>query len=105
MWLFSEKTFEHITDNILNNISTSLDKREGSFTYDMISAISVELAKAYINMSDILSLGFIEDNFDTFRDKRVGEFGVYRKEGTKAIGEITVEGQDGLTISNGYSKS
>ena len=99
--MFSEKTFETIRDNILNNISTVLDKREGSFTYDMISAISVELAKAYIDMQDILSLGFIEDNFEDYLDKRVAEFGVYRKQGVKATGEILVTGYDGATISNG----
>jgi uncharacterized phage protein gp47/JayE len=67
----------------------------------MAGPLSQELAKAYINMSDILSLGFIDDNFDTFLDKRVGEFGVYRKQGSKAIGEIKVEGQEGATITNG----
>jgi uncharacterized phage protein gp47/JayE len=67
----------------------------------MVGPLSQELAKAYINMSDILSLGFIEDNFDTFLDKRVAEFGVYRKQGSKAIGEIKVEGKEGATITNG----
>ena len=99
--MFSDKTFESIRDNILNNISATLDKREGSFTHDMVSSVAGELAKAYINMSDVLSLGFIEDNFDTYLDKRVSEFGVYRKAGTKAIGEIKVEGREGAIIGNG----
>ena len=99
--MFSNKTFESIRDNILDNISIPLDKREGSFTYDMVSSIAVEIAKAYIDMGDILSLGFIEDNFDTFLDKRVSEFGVYRKEGIKAIGEVKVEGKEGAIITNG----
>ena len=99
--MFSDKTFESIRDNILNNISATLDKREGSFTHDMVSSVAGELAKAYINMSDVLSLGFIEDNFDTYLDKRVSEFGVYRKAGTKATGEIKVEGKEGAIITNG----
>ena len=99
--MFSDKTFESIRDNILNNISATLDKREGSFTHDMVSSVAGELAKAYINMSDVLSLGFIDDTFDTFLDKRVSEFGVYRKAGTKAIGEIKVEGREGAIITNG----
>ena len=49
----------------------------------------MELAKAYINLNDILSLGFIEDTFDDYLDMRVGEFGVYRKEGTKAVGKTS----------------
>ena len=99
--MFTNQTYEVIKQRILDNIAIDIDKREGSFTSNMISPLSQELAKAYINMSDILSLGFIENNFDTFLDKRVAEFGVYRKQGSKAIGEIKVEGQEGATIENG----
>ena len=99
--MFTNQTYEVIKQRILDNIAIDIDKREGSFTSNMVSPLSQELAKAYINMSDILSLGFIEDNFDTFLDKRVGEFGVYRKQGSKAIGEIKVEGQERATIENG----
>jgi uncharacterized phage protein gp47/JayE len=99
--MFSNQTYEVIKQRILDNINIDIDKREGSFTSNMVSALAEELAKAYINMSDILSLGFIDDTFDTFLDKRVSEFGVYRKEGTKAIGEIKVEGKEGATITNG----
>ena len=99
--MFSDKTFESIRDNILNNISAASDKREGSFTHDMVSGVAGELAKAYINMGDTLSLGFIEDTFDAYLDKRVSEFGVYRKAGTKAVGGIKVEGREGAIITNG----
>ena len=99
--MFTNQTYENIKQRILDNIAIDIDKREGSFTSNMISPLSQELAKAYINMSDILSLGFIDDTFDTFLDKRVAEFGVYRKQGSKAIGEIKVEGQEGATIENG----
>ena len=99
--MFTNQTYEVIKQRILDNIAIDIDKREGSFTSNMVSPLSQELAKAYINMSDILSLGFIEDNFDTFLDKRVSEFGVYRKQGVKTTGEIKVEGKDGATIENG----
>ena len=99
--MFSNQTYEVIKQRILDNINIEIDKREGSFLSNMVSAISEELAKAYINMGDILSLGFIEDTFDTYLDKRVSEFGVYRKEGAKATGEIKVEGEDGAIITNG----
>ena len=99
--MFSEQTYENIKQRILDNINLNIDKREGSFTSNMVSPLVEELAKAYINMGDILSLGFIEDAFDTFLDKRVSEFGVYRKQGSKTTGEIKVEGQEGATIENG----
>ena len=99
--MFSNQTYEAIRQRILDNINIHIDKREGSFTSNMISPIAEELTKTYINMSDILKLGFIEDNFDTLLDKRVSEFGVYRKQGSKATGEIKVEGKEGATIENG----
>lgn len=99
--MFSNQTYEVIKQRILDNINIDIDKREGSFTSNMVSPLAEELAKAYINMSDILSLGFIDDTFDTFLDKRVSEFGVYRKEGVKATGEIKVEGKEGAIITNG----
>ena len=99
--MFSNQTYEVIKQRILDNINIDIDKREGSFTSNMIAPLVEELAKAYINMGDILSLGFIDDTFDTYLDKRVGEFGVYRKAGTKAIGEVKVEGKEGAIITNG----
>ena len=99
--MFENQTYETIRNRILDNTNINIDKREGSFLSNMVSAISEELAKAYINMGDILSLGFIDDTFDTYLDKRVGEFGVYRKAGTKATGEIKVEGKEGAIITNG----
>ena len=99
--MFSNQTYEAIKQRIFDNINIGIDKREGSFLSNMVSPLSEELAKAYINMSDILSLGFIEDTFDTYLDKRVSEFGVYRKQGSKAIGEIKVEGKEGAIITNG----
>ncbi|WP_289147264.1 baseplate J/gp47 family protein [uncultured Megamonas sp.] len=99
--MFSNQTYEAIKQRIFDNINIDIEKREGSFLSNMVSPLSEELAKAYINMSDILSLGFIEDTFDTYLDKRVSEFGVYRKQGSKAIGEIKVEGKEGAIITNG----
>ena len=73
MCLFKVRDFESIRDEILNNISAKIDKREGTFTYDMISGVAVELAKAYMSMEDIINLAFIEDGFDTYLDKKVSE--------------------------------
>lgn len=99
--MFSEQNYEVIIQRILDNINIDIDKREGSFLFNQCGPIAVELAKAYIEMGGLLNLGFIQTNFDTFLDRRVGEFGVYRKDGSKAIGEIVVTGQDGATITNG----
>ena len=99
--MFKVRDFESIRDEILNNISAKIDKREGTFTYDMISGVAVELAKAYMSMEDIINLAFIEDGFDTYLDRKVSEIGIYRKEGTKATGSANVSADSGVVISNG----
>ncbi|WP_219710415.1 baseplate J/gp47 family protein, partial [Clostridioides difficile] len=63
--------------------------------------ISTELAKFYIELSYLHKKAFIEDNFDDFLDKRVNEFGVYRKLGTEATGEVIFEGKAGTIVQNG----
>lgn len=101
--MYSQQTYEVIKNRTLDNINLDLDKREGSILNTLASANAMSLAKAYIDMGDIISLGFIEDTFDAYLDKRVNEFGVYRKEGSKAIGEIKVTGDEGTVINNGTS--
>lgn len=101
--MYSQQTYEVIKNRTLDNINLDLDKREGSILNTLTSANAMSLAKAYIDMGDIISLGFIEDTFDAYLDKRVNEFGVYRKEGSKAIGEIKVTGKEGTVLENGTS--
>lgn len=98
--MYSEQTYEVLIKRILDNIQNDLDKREGSVTFNLIAPLTEELAKAYIEMDDILNLAFIEDNFDEYLDKRVNEFGLYRKEGEKATGSIKVTGDEGTSIDN-----
>lgn len=99
--MYKEQTEEDIKNRILNNIKINVNKNEGSFLNNMISPLSVELTKAYIEQGNLLSMAFIEDAFDDFLDKRISEFGVYRKLGQKAHGEVIVIGEPGVSITNG----
>ena len=100
--MFSEQTYEALINRILENTkSNNLDTREGSVSFNLLAPMAEELAKAYISMKDILSFVFIEDSFEDYLDKKVNEFGVYRKTGGKAIGRIKVTGRDNTFIENG----
>lgn len=100
--LFSEQTYEILIRRILENTkANNLDIREGSVSFNLLAPLAEELAKAYISMGDILSMAFIEDTYDEYLDKRVNEFGVYRKDGERATGPIKVTGSDNAYISNG----
>lgn len=100
--LFNEQTYETLIKRMLENTKeNNLDTREGSVSFNLLAPLAEELAKAYISMGDILSLAFIEDTFDEYLDKRVNEFGIYRKDGEKATGQIKVTGRNNVFIENG----
>lgn len=102
--MYSNQTYEVIKDRILNdeNIKkTELAVNEGSITNSIVSALSVEEAKLYIDMMNLFRLAFIEEGFYDYLDKRVNEFGIYRKEGEFATGEVEFKGTVGTRIDNG----
>ncbi|HBY2818944.1 baseplate J/gp47 family protein [Clostridioides difficile] len=99
--MYSSQTYDVVKNRTLSNIDLEVYKGEGSFLSDMVSPVNAELAKFYIELSYLHKKAFIEDNFDDFLDKRVNEFGVYRKLGTEAVGEVIFEGKVGTVVQNG----
>ena len=95
------KTYENIKQRILDNIKLDIDKREGSFTQDLISPLSQELAKFYIEQNDLVNMAFVRNGFFNYLDLKCEEYGIYRKEGTKAVGEVVFVGDNGVSIDNG----
>ena len=94
-------SYEAIKQRILDNIKSDIDKREGSFTQNMISPVSEELAKIYLEQRDLLDMAFVRNGFFNYLDDKCWEYGIDRKIGTSAVGEVTFEGADGTSISNG----
>ena len=99
--MFEEQTYETIKQRTLDNINLPLRKNEGSILDTFAGANAMSLAKCYIDMGDTMSIGFIETSFGEFLDKRVKEFGVYRKLGKKANGKIIAKGKAGTVLTNG----
>lgn len=99
--MYDIKNYEDIQKDILDNMILKIDKREGSFVSNMISPVSVEMAKMYIEHKYLLDLVFIQEGFDQYLERRVGEFGVERKEGSKAVGLVKVIGDKNITIEDG----
>ena len=95
------KTYENIKNRILDNMKIDIDKREGSFLNNMVSPISQELAKAYIEQEDLVNMAFVRNGFFNYLDLKCEEYGIYRKEGTKAVGEVIFIGENGTSIPNG----
>ncbi len=97
----SSQSQDSIRTRILNSINSPVSKMQGSDTWNFVSPTALEIAQQYTKLDQIRKKVFIKDGYDECLDIRVNEFGVYRKEGTRAIGEVIFEGSKGTKIGNG----
>lgn len=95
------ETREVIQERMLSNISNEYDKTEGSFFYDVIKPVAIELEALYAKAESILDKGFVDTATGENLDKIVGEQGIYRKPATKATGYVTITGTEGTTVNIG----
>jgi uncharacterized phage protein gp47/JayE len=95
---FEDQTFEAIIERLLSRVPNDIDKRQGSVVRDLLSPIAAELAQAYIEMDNVLNLGFADTTYGEFLDLRVAEQGLQRKPAVKSEGVLTFTGPDGQVI-------
>ena len=90
-----------IQNRMLDNISDEYDKTEGSFFYDAIKPVSIELESSYNQQENILDKGFAQTATGKWLDKKVEEQGLERKPATNATTTVTLFGSQGATINIG----
>lgn len=90
--MYNHKTYEAILQSMLNEVPNDIDKRQGSIIYDALAPAAVELAKAYIELDNILKLTFADSSSGEYLTRRCAEFGVNRQGSTKAIRQAVFEG-------------
>lgn len=101
--MYSEQnTNEIIIERLLEQITKDIDMSEGSFTRDILSVVSNEMEQAYINLDTVLDVVFAQTSYNEYLDKRVEEFGIFRKQGTKATGTVTLTGDSGTLVLKGF---
>ncbi|MTI57493.1 baseplate J/gp47 family protein [Geosporobacter ferrireducens] len=90
-----------IQNRMLAGIPEEYDTSEGSFFYDAVKPIAIELETAYRRLEEILDKGFGETAEGEWLDKKAAEQGVYRKKPTKATTVVTITGAAGVSIQAG----
>lgn len=88
--MFEEKTFEVILNEALEQVPNDVDKREGSIIYDALAPTALKLAEAYSFLDWVLRVTFADSADGEFLTRRVGEFGVNRKQASPAIRKISI---------------
>ena len=84
------KTFEALTEKMLENVSDKFDKREGSVIYDAIAPAALELANFYIALDMAINEIFADSASYYYLVKRAAERGLYPKAETNAILQMKV---------------
>ena len=78
-------TFEAILKEMLDQVPTTVDKREGSVIYDALAPAAMELAQVYILLDVILDETFVDTASLQYLMKRAAEIGVPIQEATQAV--------------------
>ncbi|WP_050698658.1 baseplate J/gp47 family protein [Anaeromassilibacillus senegalensis] len=99
--MYEEKTYEAIKADILSSMSNELDKREGSYTNDIISPVSLEISKVYESINAVIPIAFVDEVSGEYLERRCAEYGIERKPGTKAKATVTLTGSNGTTVAKG----
>lgn len=89
-------------NKFLSNLENNFSKIEGTFNFDIASAYGIEAEAIYKLLEFWVKQTFIDTaTEDEFVDYHAMLFGVTRKQGTKATGEVLITGKPGTTIPAG----
>lgn len=96
-----DKSIDEIREEMLAQISDEIDKTQGSFIWDAVSPVAIELADVYIQLQEILKRAFVQTSYGEYLDLKAQEYGLERKKAIKATGTVIFEGQPGTIIPAG----
>lgn len=83
--MYEDQTFEVILQRMLDQVSNTLDKREGSIIYDALAPAAAELAQAYIEIDSLIKETYAGTASRTFLIKRAAEQGITPYAASKAV--------------------
>lgn len=100
-----DQTFEAILQRMLDAVPDDIDKSEGSFVYDILAAVAVELAQDAVWGQQILERSFVQTAFGEYLDLKAQEFGVERRPAVAATVMLRFTGAPGTVIPAGTQVS
>ena len=110
--IYADMSFDKIMQDKLARIPNSIDKREGSIIYDALAPNSIEEAKLYTELDNVLERGFVDTAKGEYLELRTKEQGVERKPAVATIRHLQCTGTNGrifagdrFLIENTYFKA
>ena len=101
--MFEDKTYQFILTEMLGNVPSTVDKREGSIIYDALAPAAYELAKMYLELGNILNEAFADTAGRVYLVKRATERGLTPYAATYAtvLAKLSTEVDIGTRFSGG----
>lgn len=96
-----ENTEEKIRQRMLARIPKDVDKTEGSYAWDAIAPVSIELVFVVLLAKYVLEMSFAQTSSGEYLTMRAEEHGVIRRPAVKATGKVSFTGTPGSTVPEG----
>ncbi|MBC1229820.1 baseplate J/gp47 family protein [Listeria booriae] len=83
--MFENMTFENILEQMLDDVSDDLDKREGSMIWNSLAPAASQLALHYVWLENVIELVFFDTAPDEYLERAAKPYGILRKGATTAV--------------------
>ena len=91
--MFEKMIYEAILQDMLNRVTSDVDKREGSIIYDALAPCAYYLADQYFRLDNFLDLLFADTAVGEYLDRCVGDMGMTRNPATYAVRKVVTSGE------------
>lgn len=83
---------DEILTELQQNVGDDASSYEGTFTYDVLAANSIEFAKQEVEREQAYKAAFADTSWGEYLTMRAKEHGVVRRQAVKAVGTVTITG-------------
>jgi uncharacterized phage protein gp47/JayE len=90
--MFETMIYENILADMLNRVTSDVDKREGSIIYDALAPCAYQLAQTYFLLNNFIDLVSGDTAVGEYLDRVVADYGITRKVATYAVRQINTTG-------------
>ncbi|MYL45063.1 baseplate J family protein [Virgibacillus halodenitrificans] len=99
--LLEGETEDVIMQRMLDALPSDIDKSEGSYIWDSLMPVAIELSKIIEWGREILTRGMLTETYGPYLDMKALESGISRKEASYSEGQVTFTGESGTVIPEG----
>lgn len=90
--MYEAREQDEILTELQQNVGNDASSYEGTFTYDVMAANSIEFAKQEVEREQAYKAMFARTSWGEYLEMRAEEHGIFRRQAVKAKGTITVSG-------------